>query len=128
VSERLELLRRVHEAVDRFPYETDAERYGQADFWERISAAGLGDCEDYVLEKRARLMEAGVPAQDMRIGLLNIPKAGCHAVLIVRDGDVDWVSDQTQPHLLTREDMKRLGYEGIEIQHPGRYMWERWEI
>lgn len=46
----------VNDAVNaETRYTTDLEQYGVPDYWEPSGASGLGDCEDYALEKRKRL-------------------------------------------------------------------------
>ncbi|MCD7059351.1 transglutaminase-like cysteine peptidase [Pelagibacterium xiamenense] len=51
-----------------------------------------GDCEDYVLAKRAMLIQAGVPASALRIGV-GTYRGQAHAVLVVRTGQGDLVLD-----------------------------------
>lgn len=127
-SERYAMCDKVHDDVNHFPYSTDQETHGRSDYWERIGLAGTGDCEDFVLEKRQRLLDAGVPLQDLRIGQVFMPNGAAHAVLVIRDGDVDWVADQTQPKLMTADEMKRLGYQARALQVPGETMWEEWKL
>ncbi|TGR16684.1 transglutaminase, partial [Mesorhizobium sp. M1C.F.Ca.ET.196.01.1.1] len=45
----------------RIPPRTDMEIYGVEEYW-AYPDKGVGDCEDYALEKRRELMAAGVPA------------------------------------------------------------------
>ena len=48
--------------VNRLPYVTDQAQHGLADYWQRITATGRGDCDDYAAEKWWRLAEdLGVP-------------------------------------------------------------------
>lgn len=128
MSKRFDLADMIHRSVNKYPYRTDMEAWGRKEFWEQISKRGVGDCEDYVLEKRQQLMEAGVPPEDLRIAAVLLPNGAPHGVLVVRDGDVDWVADQTQPNLMTVGEMKQLGYKGQSLQQPGKFMWEKWEI
>jgi len=128
MSARFDLALNVHQTVNEFPYASDLEVWKTPEFWERISKAGVGDCEDYAIEKRARLLAAGVPLEDLRLATCFLPNGVSHAVLVIRDGDVDWVADQTQPGLITQEDMHNMGYRGDEIQVPGKFLWQRWEI
>lgn len=127
-SETYKLLEDVHTSVNTFPYASDEQAHGTPEFWEPISKAGTGDCEDYVLEKRKRLIDAGVPHQDLRIGVVNLPSGTSHAVLVVRDGETDWVSDQTRPYLMTADQMKGLGYTADKLQVPGEWNWETWKL
>lgn len=43
-----------------------------------------GDCEDYAITKRHRLIRAGIPAGSLRIAVVTIPSGERHAILIVR--------------------------------------------
>ena len=52
-----------------------------------------GDCEDYVLAKRAELIRAGLPAGALRIATANTPQGVGHAVLVVRTSQGDFVLD-----------------------------------
>lgn len=129
LTTRYRLIKHIHERVNTFPYKTDTAQYGVLDFWERISNAASGDCEDFVLEKRAQLLESGVPVQDLRIGLCYHPSGGYHAVLVVKDDNGgDWISDQTMNFLMSIQDMKQLGYRGDKLQVPGTCEWEGWII
>lgn len=127
-SARYQLAAKVHADVNAYPYQTDQQTWGKDEYWERISTAGVGDCEDYALETRARLMAAGVPSEDLRIGIVQHPQGGEHAVLVIKDGNADWVSDQTQPNLMTADQMKGLGYKAEKLQHPGQWAWDEWKL
>ena len=51
---------RIHRDVNAsVTYRTDLQQYGVPDFWQK--AGKYGDCEDYALLKRAKLLEAGCP-------------------------------------------------------------------
>jgi predicted transglutaminase-like cysteine proteinase len=130
VSARTELLRKINAEVNAYPYETDETVWGKPDFWEKISTMKRGDCEDYVLEKRWQLQEAGVSLDDMRIGIVQTETDECHAVLIVADPAEggDWVLDQRQPDLVTQDQLHGLGYKGDQLQIPNSWIWERWVI
>lgn len=52
-----------------------------------------GDCEDYVLTKRERLIEAGWPARSLRIAVAKTRSGEGHAVLVVRTSEGDLVLD-----------------------------------
>ena len=135
MSDRFNLASQIHSTVDQqYHYSSDEATWGKPEFWEPISTAGRGDCEDFVLEKRARLLAAGVPASDLRIATVNVPGATAgaapegHAVLVIRDGEKDWISDQTQPRLISADEAKGLGYTPDRIQVPGQFMWAKWTL
>ncbi|MFO3797340.1 MAG: transglutaminase-like cysteine peptidase, partial [Anaerolineales bacterium] len=52
-----------------------------------------GDCEDYVLAKRAQLITAGFPPSALRIAAVNTAQGIGHAVLVVRTTGGDLVLD-----------------------------------
>lgn len=62
------------------------------DHWK--AANGSGDCEDYAIQKRRDLIQAGVPASSMRYAFVEASE-GPHIVLIVRTDDGDRVLDNT---------------------------------
>lgn len=62
-------------------YKSDIDRFGVPEFWDK--AAGIGDCEDYVLAKRARLLDAGWPIEEMGICLCHVETGEYHCVLYV---------------------------------------------
>lgn len=52
-----------------------------------------GDCEDYVLAKRAALISSGIPASALRIAIARTRQGVGHAVLVVRTTQGDFVLD-----------------------------------
>ena len=77
---------------------TDMEMWGQEEVWSYPD--GLGDCEDYVLEKRRELMAAGVPAGSLLITVVRQPNGDGHAVLTVRTTEGDYILDNLEPRVL----------------------------
>lgn len=61
------------------------------DVWSIDSASG--DCEDYALTKKQRLLQAGWPPSSLLIALVEIRGGGDHAVLIARTSGGDYVLD-----------------------------------
>ena len=61
------------------------------DIW--TLGATQGDCEDYVLAKRAALVSAGLPASALRIAAVVTANGQGHAVLVVRTDQGDLVLD-----------------------------------
>ncbi|MET0444216.1 MAG: transglutaminase-like cysteine peptidase [Pseudorhodoplanes sp.] len=74
---------------------TDLEMWGVEEFWSYPTT--MGDCEDYVLEKRRRLMAMGIPAGDLLIAVVQQPNGDGHAVLTVRTSRGDFVLDNLDP-------------------------------
>jgi len=52
-----------------------------------------GDCEDYVLTKRSRLVKLGWPANKLRVAVTMTPNNNGHAVLVVSTDTGDLVLD-----------------------------------
>lgn len=83
------LLEQIH-TVNRFMnearYIVDPINWGVRDYWAtpRQFFAKFGDCEDYAIAKYVTLKQLGVPAQDMRIVVLqDLNLRVAHAVLAV---------------------------------------------
>jgi predicted transglutaminase-like cysteine proteinase len=70
---------------------TDLELYTMTDYWTIPTARG--DCEDYVLLKRKRLMELGWPASALLITVVRDERGEGHAVLTARTMQGDFVLD-----------------------------------
>ena len=70
---------------------TDKEIYGVEEHWAYPDK--VGDCEDYVLLKRKRLMQAGFSPSDLLITVVLQPNGDGHAVLTVRTDRGDFVLD-----------------------------------
>ena len=78
---------------------TDMEIWGVEEYWS-YPTSGVGDCEDYALEKRRRLMKAGMPAGNLLITVVRQPNGDGHAVLTVRTSLGDFVLDNLEPRVL----------------------------
>ena len=76
---------------------TDMTLYGVNEFWTRPilaqGGAARGDCEDYALEKRARLIALGWSPDMLAMATAMAPGVGLHAVLIVQTDRGDFVLD-----------------------------------
>ncbi|MEM1289446.1 MAG: transglutaminase-like cysteine peptidase [Pseudomonadota bacterium] len=77
---------------------TDADLYGRIEVWTMPS--GLGDCEDYVLMKRAMLIERGWPASSLLITVVRERNGEGHAVLTVRTDRGDLILDNQEADIL----------------------------
>src|SRR5690606_30734735 len=77
---------------------TDMEMWGREELWSYPTS--VGDCEDYALEKRRRLMEAGIPAGDLLLTVARQPNGDGHAVLSVRTDRGDFILDNLEPNVL----------------------------
>ena len=81
---------------------TDEEMWGKEEVWSY--PVGVGDCEDYVLEKRRELMAVGVPAGSLLITVVRQPNGDGHAVLTVRTSSGDYILDNLEPRVLAWQD------------------------
>jgi predicted transglutaminase-like cysteine proteinase len=75
----------------------DRPRNGLADVWSLDPPQG--DCEDYALTKRHRLIRAGWPAGALRIAVVRTRSGEGHAVLLVRTDRGDLVLDNLNPRI-----------------------------
>lgn len=82
---------------------TDEELYGREEVW-AYPVSGAGDCEDFVLEKRRRLMKAGISASDLLITVVRKPNGEGHAVLTLRTNDGDFILDNLNDDVLAWSD------------------------
>lgn len=116
-------------------YKTDLELYGLLEFW--TVANGAGDCDDYALAKRQRLLAAGWPVEKLRLACVFTETsegrqrlankraggraAGDHAVLVVSTSAGDFILDNRfdRPMLLSE-----TGYDLDRIQVAGSNEWE----
>lgn len=71
---------------------TDLDHYGQLERW-AYPDDGYGDCEDYVLLKQRRLIDAGWPRQALLITVVREANGDGHAVLTVRTDKGEFILD-----------------------------------
>ena len=115
-----------HYVNDKVHYVEDTSNYGQAEFWE--IADTKGDCEDFALAKRQRLMEMGWPVEALRIATVYDERGDLHAVLTVdvtqengRPGT--YVLDNRFSDVAPWQEMR--GYQWVERQGYSEYAWSR---
>lgn len=94
---------------------TDQEHWGVVDRWD-FPTDGKGDCEDYVLLKRKRLAELGVPRRAMLATVVIDEENAGHAVLMIRTDRGDYVLDNKRNAILP---WSQTGYVYVkrESQH-----------
>ena len=78
---------------------TDMEIWGREEVWS-YPVNSVGDCEDYVLEKRRLLIKAGIPAGNLLITVVKQPNGDGHAVLTVNTDRGDFVLDNLDGRVL----------------------------
>lgn len=120
--ELLALLRQVNREVNQFNYVTDINNHDSEDYWTaRIATFNSGDCDDYTLGKRKRLIEAGVPFQCLFPTICRVNGDG-HLVLAVRTTGNDWILDNLSNNILEAGD---LDYDWISRLEPSTGNWLR---
>ena len=100
---------------------SDLEIYGTDEVW-AYPDAGVGDCEDYVLEKRRRLARAGISLSNLLITVVRKPDGEGHAVLTVRTDKGDFILDNLTD---TVKQWYETGYRFLKRQatdHTGRWV------
>ena len=70
---------------------TDQDIFGKDEVW--AYPTDVGDCEDFVLEKRRELMKRGFSVSNLLITVVRKPDGEGHAVLTVRTADGDFILD-----------------------------------
>jgi predicted transglutaminase-like cysteine proteinase len=110
--------REVNEEIEPV---SDLEHWGTLEKWS-FPTDGKGDCEDYVLEKRKRLIEAGWPRQALLVTVVRDRKGDGHAVLTVKTDRGDFVLDNQEVRVKGWTD---TGYKFIKRQsetHPNKWV------
>lgn len=98
------LIDQVNRGVNRAIVATsDQDAYGVAEIWidpleQETRGFARGDCEDFALAKRDRLLKAGWPPEAMFLAVAYHPGLGLHAVLVVRTSAGDLVLDSRSPY------------------------------
>ena len=92
---------------------TDHEHWGVADHWD-FAEDGYGDCEDYQLVKRQRLVAAGFPRRALRLTAVIDEDGAPHAVMMVRTDRGDFILDNKRNAVLP---WRETGY--VYLQREG---------
>lgn len=82
--------------------------------------ASTGDCEDYVLAKRAALIRAGLPASSLRIAYVKTKRGEGHAILVVKTNGKDLVLDNLTA---TIKPLSQTGYRIISMSGANPQKW-----
>ncbi len=99
---------------------TDYEMWGVEEYWS-YPVGGMGDCEDYALEKRRLLMQAGVPASSLLITVVRQPNGDGHAVLTVRTSMGDYILDNLELRVLAWTETPYRYLKRQAPEHAGRW-------
>lgn len=98
---------------------TDMDHWGVVEHWD-IPTDGMGDCEDYVLLKRQKLAQAGLPRRAMRVTVVLDEAGDGHAVLMLRTDRGDFILDNKRDALLS---WAETGYTYIKRESQDRIGW-----
>ncbi|TPM35437.1 transglutaminase-like cysteine peptidase [Mesorhizobium sp. B2-3-5] len=100
---------------------SDMDIYGKDEVW-AYPDKGVGDCEDYVLEKRRQLARMGMSLADVLITVVRKPDGEGHAVLTVRTDRGDYVLDNLNDKV---KPWDQTGYRFLKrqaIDNTGRWV------
>jgi predicted transglutaminase-like cysteine proteinase len=97
---------------------TDAEMWHREEVWS-YPTAGVGDCEDYALEKRRMLMKRGIPASNLLMTVVRQKNGAGHAVLTVRTSHGDFILDNLEPRVLAWDQTEYAYLKRQSERHAG---------
>ncbi len=120
--ERMTELQRVNTDINRrIRPGSDLEVFGRVDHW--TDRTDVGDCDDYVMTKRAELIDRGWPARSLLILLADTEQGERHVVLLAVTDRGDLVLDNRFDVVLPWD---RVGYRWIARQSPDDLLtWHR---
>lgn len=111
--QRMKLLQSVSSSVNhRIKPVSDQKNYGKRDYW-TLPVNGKGDCEDYVLMKRAQLMARGISPSLLLITMVQGSEP--HVILTARTDHGDYILDNLRDEVLPVE---KTSYRYIKMQSP----------
>jgi predicted transglutaminase-like cysteine proteinase len=91
---------------------TDMEHWGVVEKWS-YPDDGYGDCEDYVLQKRRMLIQAGWPREALLITVVRDKHGDGHAILTVKTDKGEYILDNQIDDILLWSD---TGYRFVKRQ------------
>ena len=99
---------------------TDLEMWGREEIWSY--PVKYGDCEDYVLQKRHELIQAGFHTSNLLITVVLQPNGDGHAVLTVRTDQGDFVLDNLVSKVLDWRDTRYRYLKRQSTANAGRWV------
>lgn len=118
--ELMSLLKKVNSEINRYRYVEDIKQYKTLDHWTaKIEESERGDCDDYTLSKRKRLMESGVPFQCLFPTICYVKGEG-HLVLVVRTTNSDYLLDNIEQEVVA---IDKVNYEWHARLNPINQTW-----
>ena len=91
---------------------TDMDHWGVVERW-NYPDDGYGDCEDYVLQKRKMLMQAGWPREALLITVVRDKNGDGHAILTVKTDKGEYILDNQTDDVVLWSD---TGYRFVKRQ------------
>lgn len=98
----------------------DLEIYGTDEYWDY--PLNMGDCEDYVLEKRRQLNAAGIPLSNLLITVVRKADGEGHAVLTVRTNLGDFILDNLTDQVRAWDETDYWYLKRQASNHTGRWV------
>jgi predicted transglutaminase-like cysteine proteinase len=92
----------------------DAKNFGVAEHWS-LPVGNKGDCEDYALLKKLRLIKAGVAPNRLLLAQVFTRTLQPHVVLVLRTGDGDYLLDNLTARMMF---WHKTGYTIVKMQNP----------
>ena len=103
----------IHGAVNRdIKYCTDISQYNTLEHW-TLPNTGYGDCEDYALLKRQRLLDAGFARKDLHLACCWDETGAYHCVLLCRTDNGWFVLDNRHNWPMTPKSLPCSGRAAI---------------
>ena len=91
---------------------TDLDHWGVVERW-NYPEDGYGDCEDYVLQKRKMLVDAGWPREALLITVVRDKRGDGHAVLTVKSDKGEFILDNQNEEIVL---WTETGYRFVKRQ------------
>ncbi len=98
---------------------TDMDHWGVVERWD-MAEDGKGDCEEYVLIKRRKLVEAGIPRRALRVVVVIDEENAGHAVLMLRTDKGDFILDNKRNAILA---WHQTGYVFVKRESQDKVGW-----
>ena len=99
----------------------DIDIYGKDEVW-AYPEIGVGDCEDYVLEKRRELAGMGLSLSNLLITVVRKPDGEGHAVLTLRTSGGDFVLDNLSDSVFEWSQTEYRFLKRQASNHTGRWV------
>ena len=103
----LNLITTINNQINnQIQYKTDIELYKKPEFWNTFESISHGDCEDYALTKRKKLLDLDIDPNTFHLATCWTETNEYHAILIVSTTKGDYVLDNRYPFPMKKQDLK----------------------